>query len=441
MLIHIGIDDTDSPNGMCTTYLGALLYKEISRLAEPIDLPKLIRLNPNVPYKTRGNGAVAMSFEIEEREVSEIKTLVLEKVKELADFPHENTNPGVAFLEGDIPRELEDFTFRVIREHVSIEEAEKVAKEINAEIHKFKDGRGIVGALAAIGHPLKVFTYELLAYRERELWGEKRNVKAESVFEMDNKFYPFTYDNVDWEKKSILIIPHGKDPVLAGIRGIDKNRILLAFESLIFGEPIDFFQIFKTNQNTDDHLVLKEIKDLKNYDSVMIRGRVTRSYWEIGRHVFFKVSDGTGEIRVAAYEPTRGFRKYVRELIEGDEIIAAGGVKEFEGELTLNLEKLYIVSLAKKIEYKKPRCPRCSGTMKSKGGYLKCKKCGHKMPKVLIPVEVPRKLERKIYEVPPDARRHLSRPLVLPLGEEKVLGCSLFKSDMNDEKNQQISHS
>jgi tRNA(Ile2)-agmatinylcytidine synthase len=421
MLIHIGIDDTDSPNGMCTTYLGALLYKEISRLAEPIDLPKLIRLNPNVPYKTRGNGAVAMSFEADEEDIPKIKALVLERVKELADFSHENTNPGIAFLEGNIPKELEDFTFRAIREHVSIGEAEKVAKDINAEIHKFKCGRGIIGALAAIGHPLKVFTYELLAYRKRKLWGKERKVKAESVFEMDKKFYPFTYDNVDWEKKSVLITPRGKDPVLAGIRGIDKNKVLLAFESLIFEEPIEFLQIFKTNQSTDDHLKFKQIKDLRNFDSVIVRGKVVKAYWEVGRHVFFKISDGTGELRVAAYEPTKRFRKYVRELIEGDEIIAAGGVKEFEGELTLNLEKFYVVSLAKKIEYKKPKCPKCGGTMKSKGDYLKCKKCGHKMPKVLIPVEVPRKLERKIYEVPPDARRHLSRPLVLPLGEEKIL--------------------
>lgn len=62
MLLHIGLDDTDSPNGMCTTYLGALLYRELSRFGEPVDLPKLIRLNPNIPYKTRGNGAVSLTL-------------------------------------------------------------------------------------------------------------------------------------------------------------------------------------------------------------------------------------------------------------------------------------------------------------------------------------------------------------------------------------------
>jgi len=421
MMLHIGIDDTDSPDGMCTTYLGALIYREISRLAEPLDLPKLIRLNPNVPYKTRGNGAVAMSFEVDEEDAPKIKGLVLEMVEKFADLVHENTNPGVVFLEGEVPKELTDFTYKAIWEHVTVEEADKVAKDVNAEVHKFKCGRGIVGALAAIGHPLNNFTYELLAYRKRELWGTPRKVDEKSVFEMDKKFYPFTYDNVDWGKRSVLITPHGKDPVLVGIRGIDKNRVLLAFESLVL-EEIEFHQIFKTNQNTDDHLRFKLIKDLKNYDSVIIRGKVVKSYWERGRHVFIEVSDGTGELRVAAYEPTKEFRRYVRMLIEGDEIIAAGGVKEFEGELTLNLEKFYPVKLVPKIEYRKPKCPECGGTMKSKGDYLRCKRCGYKMPKKLIPVEVSRELERKIYEVPPDARRHLSRPLVLPGGENKMIG-------------------
>ncbi|WP_456396091.1 tRNA(Ile2) 2-agmatinylcytidine synthetase TiaS [Thermococcus sp.] len=422
MMLHIGIDDTDSPNGMCTTYLGALLYRELSRIAEPIDLPRLIRLNPNIPYKTRGNGAVAMTFEADEEVIPEIKDLVLSHVSQLSDFTHENTNPGVVFFEGEIPRELREFSLRALREHVTIEEAEKVAKAAGAEVFKFKLGRGIIGALASIGYPLERFTYELLAYRERGNWGKPRKVDQESVFLADRWGYPFTYDNVDPNKRTVLITPHGKDPVLAGIRGIDAGKVLQTFELVRFGEPVAFYQFYKTNQNTDDHLTPKKIGELKLYDSAVVRGKVARSYWERGRHVFFELEDETGKIRVAAFEPTKKFRNYVRKLLPGDEIIAAGGVKEHEGVLTLNLEKFYPVKLVPKIEYRKPRCPRCGGTMKSKGDYLKCKRCGYKMPKKLIPVEVPRELERKIYEVPPDARKHLSRPLVLPGGEEGILG-------------------
>ncbi|MDI3475495.1 MAG: tRNA(Ile2)-agmatinylcytidine synthase [Thermococcaceae archaeon] len=147
MLIHIGIDDTDSPNGMCTTYVGALLYRELSRLAEPLDLPRLIRLNPNIPYKTRGNGAVAMTFRADEESVPEIKDTVLFYVSQLSDFEHENTNPGVVFLEGEVPNELKEFSLKALREHVTIEEAEEVAREVGAEYFKFKLGRGVIGSL------------------------------------------------------------------------------------------------------------------------------------------------------------------------------------------------------------------------------------------------------------------------------------------------------
>ncbi|RLF76138.1 tRNA(Ile2) 2-agmatinylcytidine synthetase, partial [Thermococci archaeon] len=199
------------------------------------------------------------------------------------------------------------------------------------------------------------------------------------------------------------------------------NRVILAFESVTFNEPVAFYQLYKTNQNTDEHLTFKRIGELKLYDSAIVRGMISKAYWEKGRHVFFELEDGTGRIRVAAFEPTKGFRRYVRKLIKGDEIIAAGGIKEHDGVLTLNLEKFYPLTLAPKIKYQKPKCPKCGGTMKSKGDYLKCKRCGYRMPKKLIPIEVPRDLEKKIYEVPPDARKHLSRPLVLPLGEEKIL--------------------
>ncbi|MFA4646173.1 tRNA(Ile2) 2-agmatinylcytidine synthetase TiaS [Pyrococcus kukulkanii] len=421
MLLHIGIDDTDSPNGMCTTYLGALLYRELSRLGEPLDLPRLIRLNPNIPYKTRGNGAVALTFEIEEEYIEEAKTLVIAKVKELADFSHENTNPGIAFLKGKVPQELTEFSLRALREHVTIEEAEKVAKKIGAEIVKFKLGRGIIGALAAIGYPLERYTYELLAYRDPRNREKERKVDRDSVFEMDRRFYPFTYDNVDPYKGTVLITPHGKDPVLVGIRGIDEGKVLQAFEEVKIEEKVVMFQLYKTNQSTDNHLVPKKIKDVKLYDSVIIRGKVASRHWEKGRHVFFELEDETGKIRVAAFEPTKKFRNYVRKLLPGDEIIVAGGVKEHEGVLTVNLEKFYPIRLVPRIELKKPKCPKCGGTMKSKGNYLKCKHCGFKMPKILIPVEKPRDLKRKIYEVPPDARKHLSRPLVLPGGEDSIL--------------------
>src|SRR6267378_4406314 len=60
----LGIDDTDSRFGHCTTHLGYLIVCELARIGCAFaTYPRLVRLNPNVPFKTRGNAAVCIEFE------------------------------------------------------------------------------------------------------------------------------------------------------------------------------------------------------------------------------------------------------------------------------------------------------------------------------------------------------------------------------------------
>ena len=42
-----------------------MIEEIINKGGQIIDLPNLIRLNPDVPFKTRGNGAVAIRFDFE----------------------------------------------------------------------------------------------------------------------------------------------------------------------------------------------------------------------------------------------------------------------------------------------------------------------------------------------------------------------------------------
>ena len=61
--LHIGIDDTDSPDGMCTTYLASQIINEFEANGiELADYPRLIRLNPFARFKTRGNGGVSLKI-------------------------------------------------------------------------------------------------------------------------------------------------------------------------------------------------------------------------------------------------------------------------------------------------------------------------------------------------------------------------------------------
>src|SRR5437867_6347095 len=60
MVVWIGVDDTDSLHGMCTTFLATEIVRDLTEDFDLIGAPRLVRLNPNIPWKTRGNGAVCV---------------------------------------------------------------------------------------------------------------------------------------------------------------------------------------------------------------------------------------------------------------------------------------------------------------------------------------------------------------------------------------------
>jgi tRNA(Ile2) C34 agmatinyltransferase TiaS len=61
-MLHVGIDDTDSLDGGCTTWVAWRVIEELQPDFDLIGPPRLVRLNPDVLWKTRGNGAVALAF-------------------------------------------------------------------------------------------------------------------------------------------------------------------------------------------------------------------------------------------------------------------------------------------------------------------------------------------------------------------------------------------
>ena len=88
----IGIDDTDSNEGMCTTYLGALLLEELKAFGEVEKPPLLVRLNPTIPHKTRGNAAVALKLETGCPE--KVMDNVISRIEEFARIDCEKKNHG-----------------------------------------------------------------------------------------------------------------------------------------------------------------------------------------------------------------------------------------------------------------------------------------------------------------------------------------------------------
>lgn len=410
--LYVGIDDTDSPDGMCTTYLAChIIAKLKDNGIDIVGYPRLIRLNPFARFKTRGNGGV--SFKIINDEKAQLaKQIVLDEVSRLSMFDCDNTNPGVIFYDGEITRQMEDYAFRAIYSFITIEEAEEFGKSVGCEIHKFKKGRGIIGSIAAISLPLKDYTYELLAYRIPENYGTKRQIDYDSVYEMDKKTFPDTFENIDYDEGYIAIEPKTPCPVLYGIRSNNADALIEAQRVVKVLEPIEDSCIFLTNQHTDMHIQKAEsISQMKQYGCYEITATVKDAPHIIdGGHMFFKVFDESGEIECGAYEPTKNFRKTVSHLRKGDIIKLYGGIGE---QKTFNIEKFQVIEL-NDVEYKNPVCEcgkRMTSAGKNKG--FKCKKCGNRIESSQkVPVKISRFLENsRFYETPVSARRHLSKPL------------------------------
>ena len=408
---YIGIDDTDSPDGMCTTFLASTILNEFRENGiEIIDFPRLIRLNPFARFKTRGNGGVSFKLDLNQ-DIDLAKEIVLNYVSELSMFDCDNTNPGVVFYKGEITDEMVDYAFKAIYSIISIEEAELFASKIGAEIHKFKKGRGIIGSIAAISCPLEDFTYELLAYRDPSRYGTERHIDYDSVVKMDRETFPETFENIDG--KYLAIEPKTPCPVLYGIRSNSPEVLETAREMVIPNETIVDSCIFKTNQHTDMHIQeVDKISDMRQYSCYKVKGTVKDTPHIIeGGHMFFSLYDESGEIEAAAYEPTKDFRKTVEKLRAGDKIEIYGGIGE---QNTFNIEKFQVLHLNDTV-LRNPIC-ECGKRMTSAGKQkgFKCKRCGKKIESSeKVPEKIERTLENgKFYETPVSARRHLAKPLI-----------------------------
>lgn len=420
MLLNIGIDDTDSEVFGCTTYVAAKIVSMLDNM-EGItftDYPLLVRLNPNIPWKTRGNGAVSIRISVNDLETyNQVVDTILNIVENLSDLSSPRSEPAIVFSssfpeKGDV---LHRFYLKVLRSMVSPIEALKVAEGLGVTCRFLKTSKvGVVGALAAVGAIFDDYTFELLSYRDRRNYGKPRRVDRDSVILMDKLTSGSTFNNVDPETKRILITPHGNDPVLFGIRGETPEAVYNAFRLVKVQEEIECWCIFKSNQGTDAHLPEKPIaiNQIKKYDSTCVEGSVVNKKVIRGGHVIITLNCGE-EISCAFYSPTGNLRKAALKLEPGDYIRVYGGVKEHSGSLVINAEKMEVLKLYEKTRTIPPVCPKCGRKCKSLGlrqGFA-CKRCGEQVaaPQTFV---VERELIVNIPYLPSErSHRHLTKPL------------------------------
>jgi len=415
----VGLDDTDSRAAMCSTYVAVRVAAALRERGAAVERLLLVRLNPAVEHKTRGNAALAVHTDA----ASDVALRVArERVDALADVDAGDTNPGVVVAghgPAEAPEEVAAFAAAAVRDHHDPAGAGALVDRVGYRQAGWGNERGTVGALAAVGawsagQHCDVFgdwTYERIAYRERDRWGTPRDVDRDALFSAADDAYPAAWDTVDRGTGEAVCVPNTPCPILFGVRGDDPDAVrAVAGADGVAREPVADAALFVTNQGTDAHLRDAAVADVRDGRAYRVDGTVaTAPGTREGGHVHLELrgDDGTS-LPCVAFEPTGRFRDRVRALRVGDRVTACGEAKRG----TLKLEKFAVRDLVR-TEPATPDCPDCGRSMESAGadqGY-RCRDCGTAAPgKVEVPVE--RAVEPGWYEVPPTARRHLAKPLV-----------------------------
>jgi tRNA(Ile2)-agmatinylcytidine synthase len=386
-----------------------------------LDYPNIIRLNPNVPYKTRGNAAVALRLEVSGGDYETVKEASIRAVEESSELGRPGTDPAIVFLRGRPSAAVRKFSRKALADIISVEEAVRTLKSAGGSAVSFGSGLGLVGALAGAGNTLDGdYTYELIAYRRPQNLGKRRLVDEESVINMDRLTTPNTFNNYDPENRRVLIKPHGPDPVLLGLRGETPGAVRSGFHLLRIREPIERWVIFRTNHGTEAHFRATNPRlPLRANHPAVLRGVVCARPRRIsGGHVFVDVQTSQGIAQCAAFEPTGGFKEVVAKLIPGDEVQVFGGVRERKVDhgsfLTVNLEKIIVDRLSDDLVVENPRCLRCDKRMKSagRGQGFRCPRCKYSLPNASKQIHLQtRSIRPGLYIPTKKAHRHLTRPL------------------------------
>lgn len=425
--MYVAVDDTDSINGNCTTFLATEIIRELSSDLDLIGNPRLVRLNPATPWKTRGNGSLVMRFgegvgvkrkigsisgadvycydecTSFEPDPYELKTRIVPLIER---YHEDDADPGLLI---STVRPSNTFYWNGVRTIMDRKVIDDEISRIGAVAFGLGCSRGLIGCTCGMAWVPGDSTYELLTYRPESRWGTSRVFDPETICEVEHG-YPTTFNSWEDRTRKVAMVPSTPCPVMYGLRGDSESDLIEAFPK-IKTETIERWMVFLTNQGTDDHIICDPVELIPN-QSYRIHGVVSsKSRHLSGGHSFIDLETRFGIVQCAAYEPSKEFRYTLDWLCPGDTIEVIGELRD--EPRTLNIEKIHVLDTVD--EYQKvsnPICPVCSKSMKSvgKGQQYRCRKC-HIKSSEPVTRKVPRCIVPGWYEPPTSARRHLSKPL------------------------------
>ncbi len=386
----IGIDDTDSRFGHCTTHLGYLIVCELERIGCTFTTyPRLVRLNPNIPFKTRGNAAVCIEFEADSDRLRDEAFRAAERLLEAEADVANGANSALVMVSKDAADGLafcRQVYQRAVNGVVSYRSVSAAVSNMGIHHRLLGNGMGIVGAVASLGFSCAMddHTYELISYRLPENCGTRRAVAPESVKGMEAETFPHTFNSYDHESGRVLIAPTGPDPVLAGVRGDSPQAVLEAFGKVRMGEEALGHVIYATNQCTDAHLTRQLSIPLTSYSAGWLEGRIVTSQPFQGGHLMLEVSVGDSEVGCMVYEPSGDLMRVARLLSPGNTVRISGGVRRASSKnpVVINVERIDVVNTSH--QARRREAFRAAASRVHPGAYLPSPRAQRHLTKQLV---------------------------------------------------------
>ena len=367
----LGIDDTDSLEGGCTTLV---FHQLLDSIPCEYGEPRLTRLWPFAAQRTRGNASLSVEIYCDESIIEWLDKYWIDNIlplkgqisnSEHSDRKQYPSDPGMTLF---FEQPNEDYYWKAVRGEVDFYQGG----------HQW-GGNGRIGAAASCAWRGNNRTWEGIAWRMGE-----RIVSEEALTIVDE--LDGTFLCRDPRSNRGLISPRGPCPVMFGVRATSKEVAEKATKILVENSaPTSGSRVFATNQGTGDHI--ESVKTLTISSKEIIQGG----------HVLLNE-------KFIAFGESGNLKLIAQWLEVGDNIEYIG--MEFENKI--HLEGIKVVDSKRKL---RPICS-CGTRMKSMGVNqgVRCPRCKKKSQQNWVTEDrIPPK--SGWVQPPVDKRRHLAKSL------------------------------
>ncbi len=146
--VVLGIDDTDTKDEGATWTMAHNVAMELAKKGYQYLDHVTVQLYPHNPHKTQNCVAIALVFAVKP---GEREHLVMEACQLLKSYTLSDKT-AMAVLSGiEVPKKLRNYSEATKKSMITVEQAEKVAKETGVELVEVTGKQGKIGALAALG--------------------------------------------------------------------------------------------------------------------------------------------------------------------------------------------------------------------------------------------------------------------------------------------------